>query len=111
MTNVLLLRNHSEDGPDKYEDAFKAEGFKPICVPVLETGLVNLGDLEIIIKTGNITDPYAGVIITSARACEAWKAAIEQLHSKLNEQPQGEQSGAFGDRLLDDHITLIDIYL
>lgn len=93
MTNVLLLRNRTDDEPDKYEDAFKASGYNPVCVPVLETGLVNLEDLEIILKRGNAADAYAGVIITSARACEAWKAAVEQLHTKLHGQQRAEQSG------------------
>lgn len=100
MSNVLLLRNRSEEGPDKYEDAFRAQGYVPICVPVLETGLVNLGDLEIVIRKGNLTEPFAGVIITSARACEAWKAAVERIHSTREDEQQGERAISFDFELI-----------
>ncbi|KAI0371011.1 tetrapyrrole biosynthesis, uroporphyrinogen III synthase [Pilatotrama ljubarskyi] len=87
-TNVLLLRSPSEDGgPDKYEDAFRARGYHALSVPVLETVHENLDELaQVVQRGGSLPDMsagasarYAGVIITSARACEAWRTVVQQL--------------------------------
>jgi len=72
--NVLLLR--APQYPDRYESAFQASGYAVSSVPVLETALTNLLDLERIVKAG---PRFTGVIITSARACEAWMSAVEGL--------------------------------
>lgn len=80
---VLLLRAPAGDGPppDKYEASFASKGYDPISVPVLETVLVNLQELVQIIQMGPEKRGLGGVIITSARACEAWKSVVEQLVS------------------------------
>jgi len=81
MANVLLLRARSQDEPDKYEDSFRRKGYNPISIPVLDTVLTNSHDLKDVVKTGPETGGYIGVIITSARACEAWKVAVGELVS------------------------------
>ncbi|KAL0952797.1 hypothetical protein HGRIS_007022 [Hohenbuehelia grisea] len=76
MPNVLLLRAPAPDGPDKYETAFTDSGYSIYSIPVLETVLTNLSDLERVIRAGPFMQSFGGVIVTSARACEAWKAVI-----------------------------------
>lgn len=82
MSNVLLLRAPATDGQDKYEVTFQAQGYKPICIPVLETVLVNVKDLQDLISQGSTIAGLHGVIVTSARACEAWREAILSLEPK-----------------------------
>ncbi|TFY82953.1 hypothetical protein EWM64_g1064 [Hericium alpestre] len=71
MAHVLLLRapsSASATEPDRYEGALSNAGFHPISVPVLQTVLVNIGDLSNIVNAGPITGGFDGVIVTSARA-------------------------------------------
>ncbi|KAI3612634.1 uroporphyrinogen-iii synthase [Moniliophthora roreri] len=75
---ALLLRAPSQDSEDKYEARFQASGYTSFSVPVLETVLTNIDELRRIIATGPGI-AYHGVIITSGRACEAWKEAVETL--------------------------------
>ncbi|KAI0702748.1 tetrapyrrole biosynthesis uroporphyrinogen III synthase [Earliella scabrosa] len=75
--NILLLRSPSEDtsGPDKYEAVFRARGYRAFSIPVLETVFTNADELAQVVRAGG--QRYAGVIVTSGRACEAWQAAVE----------------------------------
>ncbi|KDQ23769.1 hypothetical protein PLEOSDRAFT_1079082 [Pleurotus ostreatus PC15] len=73
-TSVLLLRAASKDAPDKYESSFVAAGYVPTSIPVLETNLTNIEELVGILS--DTSTGFSGVILTSARACEAWKNAI-----------------------------------
>ncbi|KAF9502103.1 tetrapyrrole biosynthesis, uroporphyrinogen III synthase [Pleurotus eryngii] len=75
MTSVLLLRAASKDVPDKYESSFVAAGYAPTSIPVLETSLTNTGILVRILS--NTSTGFSGVILTSARACQAWKSASD----------------------------------
>lgn len=84
MSNVLLLRAPTIDGPDKYETAFRARGYNPACVPVLETVLANGKELGEVISQGPDASELIGVIVTSARACEAWKEAILSLQDETS---------------------------
>ncbi|RPD53618.1 tetrapyrrole biosynthesis, uroporphyrinogen III synthase [Lentinus tigrinus ALCF2SS1-6] len=87
--DVLLLRSPSEDGgPDKYEEAFHARGYRAVSIPVLETVHTNVEKLATIVRrAGRIEQQardvqdrrYTGVIVTSGRACEAWRHVVEQL--------------------------------
>ena len=99
--NVLLLRSPSEDtnGPDKYEAAFRARGYGALSIPVLETVFTNADELAQIVRAGGQlrsshysrgeheatkdreggNERYAGVIVTSGRACEAWQAAVQHV--------------------------------
>lgn len=80
MANVLLLRSPSTDhGPDKYEEALRAVGYHAVSVPVLETLLVNTPELERVVEQGPQTYALGGVVVTSGRACEAWRAAVVEL--------------------------------
>jgi len=79
MAHVVLLRSPSQDGPDKYEAVLRSRGYQPLSIPVLETALVNLNALLEIMKKGPGENNLDGVIITSARACEAWSNAVERL--------------------------------
>ncbi|KAL0060113.1 uroporphyrinogen-III synthase [Marasmius tenuissimus] len=80
-STVILLRAPTET-EDKYEAAFSAIGYASHSVPVLETSLTNIDELERIIQTGPV---YDGVIITSARACEAWRDAVDSLEDRSTE--------------------------
>ncbi len=86
--DVLLLRSPSEDGGfDKYEEAFRARGYRALSIPVLETVHTNIDKLSDIVRRGGLIleqregrrRGYAGVIMTSGRACEAWRIVVEQL--------------------------------
>ncbi|KAK7680760.1 hypothetical protein QCA50_016068 [Cerrena zonata] len=79
MSNVLLLRAPSQDVPDKYEIAFQDRGYHPFSIPVLETGAVNVAELQTYISNGPGKEGIGAVVITSARAVEVWKEAIDAL--------------------------------
>ncbi|KAI0798174.1 tetrapyrrole biosynthesis, uroporphyrinogen III synthase [Abortiporus biennis] len=81
MAHVLLLRS-SQDVPDRYEVAFKTRGFHPTSIPVLETVHVNLDELRNIVRAGGRESGFDGVIITSARACEAWREVVKDTSSE-----------------------------
>jgi uroporphyrinogen-III synthase len=74
---VILLRAPSGDEPDKYEAAFASAGYLSVSIPVLQTTLTNISLLADIVSAGG----YSGVIVTSARVCEAWKAAAQSILS------------------------------
>ncbi|KAI0641004.1 tetrapyrrole biosynthesis uroporphyrinogen III synthase [Trametes meyenii] len=98
---VLLLRSPAEDGgPDKYEDALRARGYAAVSVPVLETVHKNLNALADVVRgsagskqlspRADTDARYAGVIVTSGRACEAWRAVVQELA----EGPHNTQIGS-----------------
>ena len=79
-TPVLLLRAPaSPPETDRYETALRSAGFHPVSVPVLETALVNIHDLSELLTTGPQEVGLRGVIVTSARAAEAWANAVERV--------------------------------
>ncbi|KAJ7608129.1 tetrapyrrole biosynthesis, uroporphyrinogen III synthase [Mycena polygramma] len=78
MSNFLLLRDPSQS-PDRYESVFSGAGYVPASIPVLETVLVNL---EALTDTVRLGPRHGAVIITSARACEAWRKAVDTLDSR-----------------------------
>ncbi|KAK0449618.1 tetrapyrrole biosynthesis, uroporphyrinogen III synthase [Desarmillaria tabescens] len=72
--NVLLLREptpSSDSGQDRYEATFAAAQYTPFSIPVLETVLTNITELASVTAQGDLD----GVIMTSARSCEAWEKA------------------------------------
>ncbi|KAG7447043.1 tetrapyrrole biosynthesis, uroporphyrinogen III synthase [Guyanagaster necrorhizus] len=72
--NVLLLREStpsSDSGQDRYEAIFTAANYTPFLIPVLETVLTNINELASVTAQGN----FDGVVMTSARSCEAWYQA------------------------------------
>ena len=79
MANVLLLREPSQDSPDRYQTAFSAAGYHAISVPVLKTLHTNTPHLRDIIQEGPKALGYNGVIITSKRSCDSWKEALQLL--------------------------------
>lgn len=85
---VLLFRSPAPSGePDNFADAFAALSYHSVSVPVLEHALVNVDALKSVIGLGPETR-YAGVIMTSGRASEAWRGAadstsIPELQSEL----------------------------
>ncbi|CDO69959.1 hypothetical protein BN946_scf184836.g33 [Trametes cinnabarina] len=98
-TNVLLLRSPSEDGgPDKYEEAFRARGYRPVSVPVLETVHKNLAKLSEVVRRGEVLfdasedTTYAGVIVTSGRACETWRTVVHDLSSSSSSSEATHQA-------------------
>ncbi|KAJ7650377.1 tetrapyrrole biosynthesis, uroporphyrinogen III synthase [Roridomyces roridus] len=78
-SNVLLLRAPSQDS-DPYHSILTAAGYNPFSVPVLETAFTNLGQLSRIMRRGP-QKHYAAVIITSGRACEAWRNTVDVLEN------------------------------
>lgn len=81
MPNILLLRARSQNQIDPYEQSLSDAGYNPLCIPVLETVFTNSDKLK---RTINPDDEpqeqgLAGVIITSARACEAWGSVVKEL--------------------------------
>ena len=85
MANVLLLREPSENVPDRYHAAFSAAGYFPTSVPVLETLHTNIPRLRDIIKNGPKVLGYNGVIITSKRSCDAWREALQLLSDSVTD--------------------------
>ncbi|KAK0482410.1 tetrapyrrole biosynthesis, uroporphyrinogen III synthase [Armillaria novae-zelandiae] len=74
MVSVLLLREptpSSESGEDRYETAFARGNYTSFSIPVLETVLTNLTELASVTEQSD----FDGVIMTSARSCEAWDNA------------------------------------
>ncbi|TFK47147.1 tetrapyrrole biosynthesis, uroporphyrinogen III synthase [Heliocybe sulcata] len=78
-SNVILLRSPSTDASDPYETALNSKGFTALTVPALETAHVNLDQLKRLVRAGPGAQNFSGVIITSGRSCEAWKAVVEEL--------------------------------
>jgi uroporphyrinogen-III synthase len=80
MSNVLLLRNPSP--PDPYDTELRTAGFAPTSLSVLETSFVNRPSLSSL----QITNPpsYGGVVITSARGAQAWRAAATRAIANSN---------------------------
>lgn len=79
MANVLLLRAPSQGEEDRYSTTFNNAGYNAISVPVLETVLTNLTTLKAIVEKGPTAECLEGVIITSRRACDAWKTVVGDL--------------------------------
>ena len=79
MANVLLLREPSQDSPDRYQAAFSAAGYHPISIPVLKTLHTNISHLRDIIQEGPKAFGYNGVVITSKRSCDSWREALQLL--------------------------------
>jgi uroporphyrinogen-III synthase len=74
MSNVLLLRTPTS--PDAYITHLHERGFTAFSLAVLETTLVHISHLSDIQRAPPTCD---GVILTSARAAEAWHAAARHL--------------------------------
>lgn len=81
LKSVLLLRTPAEGGLDNFEGAFNTHGYLPISVPVLETNVVNVGDLSSKIVVGPRVQSLSGVIVTSKRGMEAWSNAVKNIVS------------------------------
>ncbi|KZS95446.1 tetrapyrrole biosynthesis uroporphyrinogen III synthase [Sistotremastrum niveocremeum HHB9708] len=80
---VLLIRSPSEQTPDPYHEALEAAGNEATSIPILATQLVNIESLASKILAGPLGKDAAasvnGVIMTSGRSVEAWKAAISTI--------------------------------
>ncbi|KAJ7727316.1 tetrapyrrole biosynthesis, uroporphyrinogen III synthase [Mycena maculata] len=78
MSNVLFLRAPSQDtgSLDRYESTFTASGYRSSSVPVLETVFMNMETVTDIVRHGG---RHGAVIVTSARACEAWGRVVDVL--------------------------------
>ncbi|KAJ3570183.1 hypothetical protein NP233_g4574 [Leucocoprinus birnbaumii] len=79
MPNVILLRAPVESPPDPYESTLRDSSFNPFSLPVLETSLTHLPELQSLISSGPQSKAFTGVIITSKRSCEAWNTATKNL--------------------------------
>ncbi|THH16218.1 hypothetical protein EW146_g4384 [Bondarzewia mesenterica] len=85
-TPVLLLRAPTTPPEaDRYETALRGAGYCPLSIPVLETVLVNIDELIGILKSGPLRAGVGGVIVTSARAAEAWAKAVEGVSCQDDE--------------------------
>lgn len=83
---VLLIRSPSEQDDDPYHSALEPAGFQPTSIPILATQLVNVESLASKISSGpsgtDAATSVNGVIMTSGRSVEAWKAAISILDAQ-----------------------------
>ena len=101
MANVILLRSPSQhDSPDPYEETFRSFGYNAFSVPVLETTLTNLHELALLLRQPPSARGHSGVIITSARACAAWKAVATDLDLQ-----QAERSPSDNPQVLEESTT------
>jgi len=98
MTNVLLLREPSEDGQDRYEAIFTEAGYYTVSIPVLETAYTNVENLRDIIHGGPHASGLDGVIVTSKRSCDAWREALRLLRDarQVNQTRTGTEKGGIG---------------
>ncbi|KAL1674571.1 tetrapyrrole biosynthesis, uroporphyrinogen III synthase [Schizophyllum commune] len=77
-SSALLIRAPDAEKPDRYESAFSEAGFSVASVAALDTGFVNDDSLDAAIR-GRASE-FDGVIVTSSRACEAWKRAVQRVY-------------------------------
>ena len=77
-SSALLIRAPDVEKPDRYETAFSEAGFVVASVAALDTGFVNDDSLDAAIR-GRASE-FDGVIVTSSRACEAWKRAVQRVY-------------------------------
>ncbi|KAA1475986.1 tetrapyrrole biosynthesis, uroporphyrinogen III synthase [Dentipellis sp. KUC8613] len=92
MAPVLLLRAPTPPD-DRYASALARAGFTPVAVPVLETALVNARELRALVRAGPGAAGVRGVVVTSARAGEAWASAVggsEDEDEDENEAPHAD---------------------
>jgi uroporphyrinogen-III synthase len=75
---VILLKAPSQDKRDPYRELFEFAGYAVGFVPV-ETAWNNLDKLKTILLYRESLPMYGGVIVTSARASEAWKTVLQGL--------------------------------
>jgi uroporphyrinogen-III synthase len=75
--SILLLRSASLPEPDAYHSRLSACGYSPRSVPVLETVFVNAGLLE---QQLSAPPDVCGVVLTSSRSAEAWRAALAAVY-------------------------------
>lgn len=82
-TVVLLLKTPADDvDNDPYHIELTARAFRPLFVPVLDTVLTSQDELQRIIKAGP-SSARSGVTVTSGRAADAWKAAVESIQDEV----------------------------
>lgn len=94
-TQVLLLRAPAPDagGKDPYEAQFASQNIRATSVPVYETAFTDLHEVQWIIETGAGFHGYKGVVVTSARAVEAWaKAAENVVKNSDGDHEKGERA-------------------
>lgn len=70
---IVLKEPRSADTPDPYAAALEQRGYEPVMLGVLEHTLDNVDALVEVARTRR--EDYAGVIVTSQRAVEAWARA------------------------------------
>ncbi|KAG9013716.1 hypothetical protein FRB94_001278 [Tulasnella sp. JGI-2019a] len=85
---VLLFRSPTptSEGPDRFTAAFESHSYHAISVPVLEHAFVNVEPLQSVIRDGP-ERRYSGVIVTSGRASEGWRHAVEAPSSSDHPTP------------------------
>jgi uroporphyrinogen-III synthase len=88
---VILLKAPSQDQRDPYRELFESSGYAVGFVPVLETAWNNLDELKNILLDCGSSQMYGGVIVTSARASEAWKTVVQGLTCETT--PSTESGG------------------
>ncbi|TRM68448.1 tetrapyrrole biosynthesis, uroporphyrinogen III synthase [Schizophyllum amplum] len=77
-TAVILLRAPDADNKDRYEIALEEAGYAAVSVAALDTGFVNEDAFRVVIQTR--ASDFDGVIVTSSRACDAWKRAAQDIY-------------------------------
>ncbi|KAL1749081.1 tetrapyrrole biosynthesis, uroporphyrinogen III synthase [Schizophyllum fasciatum] len=91
QASALLIRAADSEGPDRYESAFSAAGYAAVSVAALDTGFVNEDALDAAIASRAFE--FDGVIVTSSRACEAWKRAVQRICPDAAQAPSETTDG------------------
>ncbi|KAI5897604.1 tetrapyrrole biosynthesis, uroporphyrinogen III synthase [Schizophyllum commune H4-8] len=91
-SSALLIRAPDAEKPDRYESAFAEAGFAAASVAALDTGFVNDDSLDAAIRER--ASEFDGVIVTSSRACEAWKRSVQRLYPSQEHSPTNENGWA-----------------
>lgn len=75
LGDLILLRTPSNPFQnDSYHSSSLSHNLTPHHIPVLSTSHINLSTLQLITREG-LETRYSGVIVTSARAVDAWPAS------------------------------------
>ncbi|KAH7103660.1 tetrapyrrole biosynthesis, uroporphyrinogen III synthase [Auriculariales sp. MPI-PUGE-AT-0066] len=78
---IILLKTPADElEDDAHHVELNARGYQPVFVPVLKTSFTNQDQLQRLIAAGP-NYRFSGVVVTSRRAADAWKAAAKALAS------------------------------
>lgn len=96
---ILLLKTKSVPN-DSYEEYFSSptSPFNPVFVPVLEhkPNIHNLELVKKLLRDGELTRKYGGMIFTSQRAAEGFTQIVQELERGGTVAKGGKEDGEIG---------------